>query len=687
KIIAPFIVLYFTGNSLNVMTLGGIALAIGIMIDHAVVVVENTARHIAMGKPRNQAAVEAAEEVSMPNMVSTLTLMMVFFPVIFLAGMGKFLFTPLALAVVSAVGISYLISMTYIPLICAHFLPERKETSGLEVKGKRVRGEKCVRLRNFGKRLVREFSYLYDIYLGILKWSLRHRAAVLGGIFGIFTASLSLYFFAIGTELLPVTDVGQFTMYLRAPSGTRLEKTEEIVTRVEEAIRKEIPASDLKMLITNIGVLYDWPAAYTPNAGPGDAFFEVQLSPDRKKTSMEYVELLRDILPPSFPGVDFSFNTGGLLSAALNFGLPSPINVQVEGAKMDTAHDIAKKIQQIVQSVPGTADVRVQQNLDYPMIDIEIDRVKASYLGVAQKDVVTNVVTALNSSINFSPAFWLDHVTGNHYFVGAQYLEEDINSFDTLENIPITSTLQKKPVLLKNIAKFNRTTAPVEVNHVNIRRVFDVYANVSGRDVGSVARNIQKKLDALELPAGYSVHMRGEVSSMKESFKSFGFGMVLAVVLVYLTLVALFRSFLDPFIILLAVPLGIMGVLWMLSITGTTLNVQSFMGTIMMVGIVVGNSVLLVEFANRLWREGMPVREAILQAARIRLRPIVMTTLITILALTPLAVTFWKGTSVNMPLARAVIGGLAVSTPLTLLVVPILYTLLKRGKGAKKFEQ
>ncbi|MDI6759321.1 MAG: efflux RND transporter permease subunit, partial [Candidatus Brocadiaceae bacterium] len=518
KIIAPFIVLYFTGNSLNAMTLGGIALAIGILIDHAVVVVENTARHLAMGKPRRQAAIEAAEEVSMPNLVSTLTLMIVFFPVIFLTGMGKFLFTPLAIAVVSAVGISYLISMTYIPLICAHFLPERKETSGLEVKGKRVRGEKCVRLRNFGKRLVRKFSYLYDVYLGILKWSLRHRAAVLGGIFGIFAASLSLYFFAIGTELLPVTDVGQFTMYLRAPSGTRLEKTEEIVTRVEEAIRKEIPASDLQMLITNLGVLYDWPAAYTPNAGPGDAFFEVQLSPDRKKTSMEYVELLRGILPPSFPGIDFSFNTGGLLSAALNFGLPSPINIQVEGAKMETAHDIAKKIQQLVQSVPGTADVRVQQNLDYPMIDIEIDRVKASYLGVAQKDVVTNVVAALNSSINFSPAFWLDHVTGNHYFVGAQYLEEDINSFDTLENIPITSTSQKKPVLLKNIAKFNRTTAPVEVNHVNIRRVFDVYANVSGRDVGSVARDIQKKLDALELPAGYSVHMRGEVSSMKESF-------------------------------------------------------------------------------------------------------------------------------------------------------------------------
>ena len=684
KIIAPFIVLYFTGNSLNVMTLGGIALAIGIMIDHAVVVVENTARHIAMGKPRNQAAVEAAEEVSMPNLVSTLTLMMVFFPVIFLAGMGKFLFTPLALAVVAAVGLSYLISMTYIPLICAHFIPEIKANLVQEEGAKKVR---CLYLRNLGRRVVRKFGYLYDVYISILGWALRRRVVVLGGVFGVFAASFSLYFLVIGTELMPVMDVGQFTIYLRAPSGTRLEKTEEIVVQVEETIRGEVPPSDLKMLISNTGVLYDWPAAYTPNAGPGDAFIEVQLTPERQESSMKYVELLRDVLPGRFPGVEFAFNTGGLMTAALNFGLPSPINIQVEGVKMEVAYGIARQIKKIVQEVPGTADVRVQQHLDYPMIDVEIDRIKAAYLGLTQKDAVTNIVTALNSSINFSPAFWLDHVTGNHYFVGAQYLEEDINSLETLENVPITGSTQKSPVLLKNIAKFKRTTAPVEINHVNIRRVLDVYANVSGRDVGSVARDIQKKLDKLELSPGYSAHMRGEVSSMQESFKSFGFGMVLAVVLVYLTLVALFRSFLDPFIILLAVPLGIMGVLWMLALTGTTLNVQSFMGTIMMVGIVVGNSVLLVEFANRLWREGMPVREAILQAARIRLRPIVMTTLITVLALAPLAVTFWKGVSANLPLARAVIGGLMVSTPLTLLVVPILYTLLKRDKGVKKFEK
>lgn len=687
KIIAPFIVLYFTGNSLNAMTLGGIALSIGVLIDHAVVVVENTARHLNMGKPRRQAAIEAAEEVSMPNMVSTLTLMIVFFPVIFLTGIGKFLFTPLAVAVISAVGLSYLLSMTYIPLICAHFLPEKKEPSGPNLKGKGVRREKCVQLRNLGRGLVRKFSRLYDVYIVILEWALRHRVKVLGGIFGAFIASFSLYFFVIGTELMPVTDVGQFTMYLRAPSGTRLEKTEELVARVEGAIREQIPPADLKMLISNIGVLYDWPAAYTPNAGPGDAFFEVQLTPVREKTSMEYVELLRGILPKRFPGVDFAFNTGGLMTSALNFGLPSPINIQVEGIDMEVSHEIATRIKNIVQAIPGAADVRVQQNLDYPMVDVEIDRVKAAYLGVAQKDVVANIVTALNSSINFSPAFWLDYVTGNHYFVGAQYLEEDIKSFETLENIPITSITQKRPLLLKNIAKFKRTTAPVEVNHVNIRRVFDVYADVSGRDVGSVAGDIQKELDKLELPPGYSVHMRGEVSSMKESFKSFGFGMVLAVVLVYLTLVALFKSFLDPFIILLVVPLGIMGVLWMLSLTGTTFNVQSFMGTIMMVGIVVADSVLLVEFANRLWREGATAREAILRAARVRLRPIVMTTIIAILALMPLAVTFWKGVSVNMPLARAVIGGLAVSTPLTLLVVPILYVMLKRGKGAKKFEQ
>ncbi|MDO8137723.1 MAG: efflux RND transporter permease subunit, partial [Candidatus Brocadiales bacterium] len=526
--------------------------------------------------------------------------------------------------------------------------------------------------------LVGRFSALYDVYEHVLNWALRHRKKILASTFGVFAASLSLYFF-IGTELLPVMDVGQFTVYIRAPSGTRVEKTEELISKVEETVREEIPPSELKMLISNIGVLYDWPAAYTPNSSPGDAFIEVQLSSKRKKSAQEYVQLLRGVFVEQFPGIGFAFNTGGLMTTALNFGLPSPINIQVEGRDMKTAHGIALEVKEVVRGVPGAADVRVQQNLDYPQIDIDIDRIKAAYLGITQENIVKNIVTALNSSINFSPAFWIDYVTGNHYFVGAQYLEEDINSMETLDNIPITSSVQKEPILLKNIAKFERITAPVEVGHLNIRRVIDVYANVFGRDVGSVARDIEKRLKKLHLPEGYSVNMRGEVSSMRESFKGFGFGMILAVILVYLALVAQFRSFLDPFIVMLAVPLGLMGVLWMLSITGTTLNVQSFMGTIMMVGIVVANSVLMVEFANRLWREGSPVREAIITAAKVRVRPILMTSLVTILALTPLALR----ASANMPLARAVIGGLIVSTFLTLVLVPVLYILLKREKGAK----
>ncbi len=677
SVLAAFIGLYFTNDTINAMTLGGLALAIGRLVDDSIVVLENTHRHLRMGKGALQAAREAAEEVAMPVLVSTITTMVVFFPVIFLYGMGKYLFTPLALSVAFAMAASYVMAMTVVPVAMA-YLYRRRGGEAATGEPSPVGHEERPGIFGFFEQA---FERLRQGYESLLGWALVNQKKVLITASVLFVASLALYPL-MGKELFPQVDAGQFMIRVRGPSGTRIEKMEDLVNQIEAALHEEIPDRDRKMIISNIGILYDWPAAYTPNSGPQDAFINVQLTLERTLSAQAYVAKLRRDLPARFPGIEFAFDTGGLLTAALNFGLPSPINIQVEGNDLHVSYAIAEKIKSLVNSIPGTTDVRIQQRLDYPQIDVNVDRVKAAYLGLTQQDVVKNAVSALNSSINFDPAFWLDDKTGNHYFLGVQYPEDQIESKETLENIPLTGPDQSHPVLLRNIAEFKRSTGPLEVNHVNIVRVIDVFSNVEGRDIGSVASEIQKKLDALEVPAGYRVQMRGEVSSMKESFQSLAFGFMLAVALVYLVMVAQFRSFLDPFIIMFAVPLGLIGVIWILLLTGTNFNIQAFMGTIFMVGIAVSNSILLVEFANRLMRDGLPMQEAVIQAGGIRLRPILMTSLAAVLGLLPMAFGVGRGAEANIPLARAVIGGLTISTMLTLIVVPILFTLLKRTQRA-----
>jgi multidrug efflux pump subunit AcrB len=470
---------------------------------------------------------------------------------------------------------------------------------------------------------------------------------------------------------------------VRAQTGLRVERTEQLIAEIEKTIAATIPEKDRKIIISNIGVLLDWPAAYTPNSGPADAFVLVQLAENHKRSTFDYVDELREKLPREFPGTEFSFDTGGMMTAALNFGLPSPINIQVEGNKLEVAREIAEKVKRFAETVPGAVDVRIQQRLDAPQLDVDIDRVKAAQVGLTQENVVKNIVTALNSSINFAPSFWIDERNGNHYFIGAQYREEDIKSFETVLDIPITGKKQATPIPLRNFARFSRTTAPSEINHVNITRVTDIYVNVRGRDVGSVAADIENFLDQTrkDLPEGYRVDMRGEVKSMKESFQSLGFGFALAVVLVYLVMVVQFRSFRDPLIVMIAVPLGLIGVAWMLYLTGTFLSIQSLMGVIMMVGIVVSFSVLLVDFANRRLEEALAEgaaktpRDAILEAAGIRLRPILMTGLAAILGLTPMAI----AGGANIPLARAVVGGTLAAVVMVLFVVPPLYLLFKRA--------
>jgi CzcA family heavy metal efflux pump len=661
SILGAFLGLRYTGDSVNAMTLGGLALAVGRLVDDSIVVLENTVRHLRMGKAPAQAAEDAAGEVAVPVLVATLTTIAVFFPITFLTGMGRYLFLPMALAVTFSMAGSYLVAMTVVPAFCARFL-----RGGAEGRFARLTEALSDGLqRRFGVLARAAVRWRLPVALG---------AAVLLG-------SSALLFPRVGQELFPPADSGQFMVRMRLGSGTRIERTEETAREVEAHLRRVAP--DVGVVVANLGVLYDWPAAYTPNSGPHDAFFQVELDPARARKGrvLEIVSRLRRELPRAFPGVEFNFDTAGILGAALNFGLPSPIDIQVEGNDLHVASKIAEDVKRRIETVPRAVDVRIQQRLDYPQIDVKTDRAKVAQVGLTQEHVVKAIVTALNSSINFDPSFWIDHETGNHYFVGATYAESDIHSLSTLEEIPISSVSgnDREPVLLKNVAAFRRTRAPAEVNHYNIARVIDVYANVEGRDVGGVARDIEARLAGLDLPKGYVLRTRGEVQSMRESFGDLAFGFALATVLVYLLLVALFRSFVDPLLILVAVPLGIPGVLGILVATGVTLNVQSFMGIIFMVGISVSNSVLLVEFANRLRAQGRTAREAAAEAAQVRLRPVLITALAAILALLPLAIA--TGDPL-MPLALAVVGGLTTSTLLVLVVVPALYALVRGRKNA-----
>lgn len=693
SLLAAFTGMYFTGDTLNGMTLGGLALAIGIILDQAIVVLENISRHLDMGKSRFQAAYDGAREVALPVFVAVVTFAVVFFPVVFLTGVPKFLFEPLALAVIFSICASFIAAVFLLPTFCMQFLKAGQHAGG---EGHATAG----------------ISRLFDRVLPPL---LRARYLVVGGAAVAFAGAV-LVILNLGQELFPPVDSNQFTIYARLPSGTRIERTEETLAEVERVMMEELgqpdsdyprqelyPDSNLRILISNAGVLMDWPAAYTPNAGPMDAFLLAQLkAKSGMPSTFEHVARLRDRLNREFPEVEFAFDTGGMLTAALNFGLPSPINVKIEGSDLFTAEDIARHVQHIAAGVPGTTDVRIAQRMDYPQIHVEVDRIKAAQLGVNQDDIVKNVVTATNSSINFAPAFWIDERNGNHYFIGAQYAEKDIRSLETLRNLPITGSGSIRPALLRNVADFERRTGPAVINHLNITRTVDVFANVlPGFDVGSVAAEIERRLAASEVlkPSvrrtdrgtdyqvngegyegrGYAFAMSGEVQTMRQSLVQFLGGLGMAVALIYLVMVALLRSFSVPLAILLTVPLGMIGVAGMLWATGTNMSIPAAMGILMMSGIVVEFSIILLTFANQLVDEGMPVQQAIVQAAKIRFRPIMMTSLAAWLAMLPMAIG-GQGAEANAPLARAIIGGVIAAAVLSLLVVPCLYVMFKRER-------
>lgn len=660
----------FTGQTINVMTLGGIALAIGTVVDAGIVVVENIIRHQRMGKSPMVAAVEGTQEVSGAILAGTVTTLAVFLPAVFLTGMIKYLFAPLSLAATFTIGASYVLALTVIPAFCATFVREKIQQGAIAVDN------------------AAESAKPRGVYGNLLNVALKVPALTALLIIVSVGASFLLWPM-IGTELFPDVDSGSFELRVKTAPGTELLETEKLVARIEDTIKEIIPEDEIETLIANIGLPVGKGAGFSTvlssNSGPDTAYLIVNLKQEGRATAtQEYIKALRSKLADDYPLDQFVFVSGGIVNMALNQGVPTPISVQIAAGTIPKCRENAERVVDVIRKIPGTEDVQIAQALDYPQFDVQVDRTRAKYLGLDQEEVAQTVLTALGSSVGYSPTIWVDPKTGVDFFMGVQYEDNEFESLDDIRNIPISLQTPDGPITipLSNIAKINRVNIPGEIAHYNIGRVNDIHVNVSDRDVGSVAADVQAALAGMEFENGVSAKIRGPVETMNEGMSTLGAGLVVAGILVYLVLMAQFRSFVDPLIIMLAVPLGLGGVLVVLYATDTYINIQSLMGTLMMIGVVVNNSILLVEFANRRRKEGLSARDAALSAAQVRLRPILMTSLTLVASMLPLAIQFAPGNEAMIPLARALLGGMVASTVLTLVLVPCVYSLVHRRSSA-----
>ena len=669
--LAAFLAISAGGGTVNTMVLGGLALAFSRLIDNSVVVLENIFRHLEMGEAPEIAAEKGGQEVALPVLAATLTTIVVFFPVIFLYGVSKFLFTALASAVVLSMLASFFVAMTVVPLFCAtlmkspHLVHEHVESASRFGRIDAV-------FNRYFEKLVRRYDH--TVTRALLK-----PVATTLGLVGIALLSFALYPL-LGVAYFPRTDAGQFVINLKAPSGTRIEVTEQHVQRVEDEIRKIVPANELRMIVSNIGVTPGFSAIYTPNSAPHTAFVQVSLKDDHKVGSYEYMNRVRLALRRDLPELSGYFQSGGLVDSVLNLGLPAPIDVQVSGMDLKRTFATASALANQIRGLQGVSDVLVPQDIDYPALRLDVDRERASLIGVTQKEVVDNVITALTSNGMIAPSYWVDPKNGNDYLLTVQYGESMVHSLNDLKQVPIRSSSGMQTTDLDAVANISRIESPTEVDHYQLRRVIDVYVAPKTEDLGTLSTAINKIVAQAKLPEGVRVNLRGSVQGMHSSFQSFGIGLILSIALVYLILVAQFKSFLDPFIILFAIPPGMMGVLLILLITGTTLNIMSLMGLVMMVGIVVSNSILIVDFSRNLWQQGTPLQEAVAVASRIRLRPVLMTSLATIIGLVPMALKLGTGSEAYAPLARAIIGGLLFSVVITVYLVPAAYLWFHRNE-------
>jgi HAE1 family hydrophobic/amphiphilic exporter-1 len=677
--LAAFLAIGAGGGTVNTMVLGGLALAFSRLIDNSVIVLENIFRHLEMGEAPEIAAEKGGSEVALAVLAATITTAIVFFPVVFLYGVSRFLFVALATAVVLSLFASYFVAMTVVPLFCAKLI-KRKHAD--EEMGE---GSIGARFGWIAKKFDHYFESMLHRYDRSLSTALLRPVATLSGLVGVSLLCCAFYPL-LGVSFFPRTDPGQFVINLKAPSGTRVELTNEYVKKVEEIVHQVVPAGELQIIVSNIGITTDFSAIYTPNSAPHTAFVQVSLKEGHKVGSYEYMQRVRHQLAEKLPQLSTYFQSGGLVDAVINLGLPAPIDVQVSGNNLNQVYESASKVAAQVRGLGGVSDVLIPQDIDYPALELDVDREKASQLGLSQKEIVDNVITALTSNGMIAPNYWIDPRSGNPYLLTVQYPESAVQTLTDLKQIPLRGVRSTRPTFLDTVVSITTIPSPTEVDHYQLFRVVDVYVSPKTEDVGAVTKRIEKIIAQSQLPEGVRVNLRGSLQGMRASFRSFGIGLILSVVLVYLVLVAQFASWKDPFIILLAVPPGIAGVLLLLLATGTTLNIMSLMGVVMMVGIVVSNSILIVEFARHMHHAGKPVGEAVSLASRLRLRPILMTSLATVLGLIPMALGTEAGSEQYAPLARAIIGGLLVSVVVTVYLVPAAYLIVHRKQSPNPHE-
>jgi multidrug efflux pump subunit AcrB len=672
SVMIVFFVLYTGNRSIDSMVLSGLALAFSRLIDNSVIVLENIFRHIEQGEDPPTAAVKGANEVVLPVLAITLIAVVVFFPVTFLFGVSKDLFSALALAVVIALFASYFVAVTVVPLYSARYLKPARSLGGPEDDSP---------LTRFHVWFNTKFDVLLNWYERWVRRALDHPSEVLYGFGALFLLSFLLYPL-IGVSFFPRTDAGQFVINLKAPTGTRIELTEKYVEKVEAIVHQVVPSPELNTVVSNIGLTPDLSSLFTPNSGMHTAFVQVGLNEDHRVNSYVYMGRVRERVEAELPELRTYFQSGGLVDAVLNQGAPAPIDVQVSGADLQGDDRIAEDLARRFRAIPGVSDVYVPQDMDYPALQVNVDRERASQLGLDSREVIDNVITSLTSNAMIAPSYWVDPKNGNNYFVTVQYPENQVKSLEDLKAMPLRAPSLKLPTYLNQVADVRVIRSPTEVDHYQLQRSIDVYVAPSGEDLGKVAKAVTTIIADTQLPPNLRINLRGLEVTMQSSFRSFGFGLLLAVLLAYFVLVAQFTSFTDPILIVLAVPTGIIGVLVTLAITGTTLNIQSLMGIVMLQGMVVSNSILIVDFANVLRNEGHTVLEAVADACRIRLRPILMTSLATIVGLLPMALKLETGSEAYAPLALAITGGLISSIILTIFVVPAAYLLIYRRREA-----
>ncbi len=689
SILTAIIALKLSGQTINTMTLGGIALAVGMLVDDATVEIENIHRNHAMNKPLLVAILDGAHQIATPTFVGTLSICIVFFPVVLLTGVARFLFTPLALAVVFAMLTSYLLSRTLVPTMARYLLAD---THAENV------GSGSGWWNGFVRGFEGRFDHLRDVYRDALGMFIARRTFSLACVAAVIVVSIGLMLI-VGEDFFPAVDAGMMRLHVRAPTGTRIEHSELIVDDVERTIRTIVPPDELDSISDNIGLptSYDLAFYQTDSTGPQDTDILIQLKPEHHPTA-EYQNKIRVALAQKYPNVTSYFQAADITSQVLNFGLPAMIDAQINGNNLESDYDIALRLKQLMARIPGVVDLRIAEPLDYPTFKVDLDRAKALQFGITQNQVASSLLASLSGATLLQPNFWLDPVNGVNYNVITQAPQHLINSINALSNIPLSVSQQNvstqnasqnsstsyqggmQPQLLGNIATITHAWDPSIIAHYTVQRVIDVDCAVSGRDLGGVTNDVQRAIGSLgTLPAGTHAVIRGQSQAMKESFRTLGEGLVLAIILVYLLMVSNFQSWLEPFIIMMAVPGALAGALWMLVITGTTINVESLMGAIMAVGVGVANGNLLITFANELREEGYSPLTAAIQAGRIRFRPIIMTALAMILGMLPMALAMGSGSEQNAPLGRAVIGGLMAATLMTLFVVPAVYSIFGRS--------